>query len=371
MTIGHYDVANWDAFGDGVADDTDGIQRAIDRCQTNGGGVVILPPGTYKVSQLTIVQNVILMGFGANVSILKASQADQDVVKVTGGGVRLTDLGFDSFVPRTGGSYVNFTTTSERGQLDHFLMEKAYVGVTLSGPDALYVEHGLIRNSTKFPMSCGVHIRDGQDQFINHLLINNEPGHESDFGILIDQTGNCIIADCDLIHCDVGLGIFGGFSAYVRDSYFDSSRIGILIHAIEPVERCHFSSCWSCGHAEHGVLLDPSSPASIDSISFVQHDALFNGNDGVHFGKGSNLKLIGSNCCANKTAGVAVGHLATDVLITGNKLGRTGSMKGNAYGCFLVNGCDYVTVSNNDLLGNTTQNLAGNAPHQIVNNNFI
>lgn len=372
MISGHYNVDDWGAVGDGVSDDTKAIQGAIDQCQGNGGGVVLVPPGTYKVNQLIIVQNVTLVGFGANVSILKTSQANQDVIRVTGGGVRLTDLGFDSFVPRVAGSYVNFTATSERGQLDHFLMEKAYTGVILSGPDTLYVEHGIIRNnSVGTEGSCSVLVSGGQDQYIAKLTMNNEPDRQPFAGIWIRQTGNVNISDCDLMHCGHALTLTGGFSIYVRDSFFDSSMIGILINAQTPVQRCHFSGCWSCGHMQHGVLLDPSSPASIDSISFVQQDALLNKIDGVHFGKGTDLKLIGSNCCENGSAGVAVGHLARQVLLTSNKLGSTESLKGNAYGCFLVNGCDYLTVSNNNLLGNFTQNLAGLAAHQIINNNFI
>lgn len=45
-----YDVTEFGAIGDGKTDDTDAIQRAIDACRENGGGVVFVPPGQYVVS---------------------------------------------------------------------------------------------------------------------------------------------------------------------------------------------------------------------------------------------------------------------------------------------------------------------------------
>jgi hypothetical protein len=52
---GRYDVRNYGAVGDGVADDQPAFQAAIDAAEAAGGGKVFIPPGTYK---LTTVQNV-------------------------------------------------------------------------------------------------------------------------------------------------------------------------------------------------------------------------------------------------------------------------------------------------------------------------
>jgi hypothetical protein len=45
-----YNVKDFGAKGDGVRDDTGSIQNAIDACVRGGGGVVLFPVGTYKIS---------------------------------------------------------------------------------------------------------------------------------------------------------------------------------------------------------------------------------------------------------------------------------------------------------------------------------
>lgn len=57
------------AKGDGVADDTLAIQNAI-----NTGGVIKFPPGTYKVTSLSLVgKSAILIGSGESKTIIKSS----------------------------------------------------------------------------------------------------------------------------------------------------------------------------------------------------------------------------------------------------------------------------------------------------------
>ncbi|MGV3615404.1 MAG: glycosyl hydrolase family 28-related protein [Fimbriimonas sp.] len=53
--------------GDGVADDTDGIQQAIDRVQeTTGQGILFVPEGRYRLSKtLTVWPGVRVIGYGA------------------------------------------------------------------------------------------------------------------------------------------------------------------------------------------------------------------------------------------------------------------------------------------------------------------
>ncbi len=46
------------AVGDGLAADTQAIQRAIDACGAAGGGKVVVPPGTYRVGMLVMRDHV-------------------------------------------------------------------------------------------------------------------------------------------------------------------------------------------------------------------------------------------------------------------------------------------------------------------------
>ncbi|MBI5092478.1 MAG: hypothetical protein HZB26_08540 [Candidatus Hydrogenedentes bacterium] len=60
---GLYNAVQMGAKGDGVADDTPAIQKALDAAAADGGGVVTLPTGKYLIkTHLTITENVALEG---------------------------------------------------------------------------------------------------------------------------------------------------------------------------------------------------------------------------------------------------------------------------------------------------------------------
>lgn len=66
------DVKNdFGAKGDDVSDDTESLQRAVDKAAANGGGIVYLPNGTYKYTGLYIDKGVILKGENNVKTILK------------------------------------------------------------------------------------------------------------------------------------------------------------------------------------------------------------------------------------------------------------------------------------------------------------
>lgn len=66
MSVARFNVQKYGTVGDGTHDDTAAIQAAINAAQGFGGGIVVLPPGKYKVtSPLSVTAgNVKLQGFG-------------------------------------------------------------------------------------------------------------------------------------------------------------------------------------------------------------------------------------------------------------------------------------------------------------------
>jgi hypothetical protein len=71
-----FNVKNYGAVGNGVADDTIAIQAAINACQLAGGGIVFLPVGTYRItSELLILGAASTDGFDkGGITIRGASQ---------------------------------------------------------------------------------------------------------------------------------------------------------------------------------------------------------------------------------------------------------------------------------------------------------
>jgi hypothetical protein len=62
-------VIDHGALGDGAADDTAGLQRAIDAARPTGG-TVFLPPGTYRTDRLSLHSGVHLRGAGGDATTL-------------------------------------------------------------------------------------------------------------------------------------------------------------------------------------------------------------------------------------------------------------------------------------------------------------
>jgi hypothetical protein len=86
------------ATGDGVADDTTPIANAIADAD---GGIVFFPPGTYKVSGISLTEaNFHLMGSGAGISKITSATVNADMLSITDStisGIKIVEgLGFES-----------------------------------------------------------------------------------------------------------------------------------------------------------------------------------------------------------------------------------------------------------------------------------
>lgn len=68
---GVYNVVNYGAKADGKTLDTKAINRAIDACNFNGGGIVAFPPGTYLSGSIHLKSNIIYL-IQAHATILGA-----------------------------------------------------------------------------------------------------------------------------------------------------------------------------------------------------------------------------------------------------------------------------------------------------------
>jgi len=80
------------ALGDGVADDTLAIQRAIDDTTARGGGIVHLPKGVYRVGQLSIGTGCILQGDSGEQTMVLVSRTGGEALTLKGSRHGISEL---------------------------------------------------------------------------------------------------------------------------------------------------------------------------------------------------------------------------------------------------------------------------------------
>ena len=93
-------AAPYNAVGNGITDDSAAIQAAV-TAAVAAGGTVLFPPAIYRVnSEITVAGPVMLLGYGATISLSTSSPIATSSFKVTGANVRFKGLTFDLGVSR-------------------------------------------------------------------------------------------------------------------------------------------------------------------------------------------------------------------------------------------------------------------------------
>ncbi len=104
-----YDVTAvpYGAAGDGITNDTIAVQAAITAADAVGGGIVLIPPGTFLVNSLTIPSNVSLLGAGSGKSIVETTSASLALL-VTAGAFNAQGVKFKT----TGKALLSYTAVA-------------------------------------------------------------------------------------------------------------------------------------------------------------------------------------------------------------------------------------------------------------------
>jgi len=78
-------VSDFGAAGDGVSDDTQAIQSAIDYVSLSGGGIVHIPVGVYNVGTLYILSDISLLGDSKMNTVLRSNASSGSSILVIEG----------------------------------------------------------------------------------------------------------------------------------------------------------------------------------------------------------------------------------------------------------------------------------------------
>ncbi|MFB6367663.1 glycosyl hydrolase family 28-related protein [Paenibacillus elgii] len=93
-----FNVKDFGAIGDGIADDTSSINDAIRACANVGGGIVFLPMGTYMHSSVfSIPSKISFIGAGRELTVLKVLNGSSTggAISLNGNNIKVCDLSID------------------------------------------------------------------------------------------------------------------------------------------------------------------------------------------------------------------------------------------------------------------------------------
>jgi hypothetical protein len=237
-----YNVKDYGAKGDGVTDDAQTIRNVIDKCATEGGGIVYIPSGTYKLvtgRDLPNTANAVMKvhiplrsgctvkgdGIGKTILLGNAPETGLSVMGASENNVAAQDL--TSMIPvadkaatwKSGLKLVGITG----GRFTNLRMENTGTASNAVGSDDLIYDHCISYNTKSGFMV------DLQDEAPNTQII----------GITF--------TDCESSYSSGSGGSSHGFSAYIWDSTdaWRVSRVKYIRCYAHDNENTGFYTKWS------------------------------------------------------------------------------------------------------------------------------
>lgn len=376
----YFNVRDNGALGDGVTDDTIAIQGTIALAVANGGGIVLFPPGTYKVSSTLNVSGVgvHLRGFGASTSIIEVPANANDTIKFSGvdsGGI--FDLKISSASPRTSGRSV-FLEQTANVVVERVNFEKQFIAIQIDGG---YCQR--IRNCSIGLAANGTGVFIGSTYALNDQYLDNIFVAGGAFSFRIQRSGAVWMNACDSISSVHGLTIdppsgLGVTFCFFSNCAWDSTSAACVYIAPTGtgfVSALTFVNCWSASSSGGDCVV--VAGANVNGCEFVGHRFL-----NASIGNGlwvSGAKNVHVDACVASGiingSGFAFLGNAQNFAIRNSHSGSYGGptiapMAANKYGITVLAGCSSYMIANNTLRGNAAASIidAGSAPKVVSSN---
>lgn len=195
-----FNVKSFGAAGDGVTMDTEAIQRAIDACSENQGGIVRVPPGNYPIGVIRLKSHVTLsLDYGASLlgSTNRADYRTEGLRPAREGNSECLIYAEDATHIRLEGLGV----IDGRGKPE-FFPKRAGPGGRDNRPRLIRFEnceHLTFSGLTyKNPAFWGIHLVDCRDVHFDAVTIRMRNNHSNNDGLDLDGCENVLIENCDI-----------------------------------------------------------------------------------------------------------------------------------------------------------------------------
>ncbi len=359
-------------------DDTAAINTMIATFNVTGGGMVFWPKGFYCVSAslTTNNANVTWFGEGPQTSWIDVFNPTGNIV-TSAGQLVWRDMGMDSAVVRTAGSYMQLGGIEDT--VDSFHFNRPYIGVTSPGV-VTRLSNGTISLITSRNVSAnsgGVHVTGAICGVTNVIVssgtLTNADMAEYCYRVTVGElditqsigllANHGVLSDPGAGQTVLGVNIKGCW----LDTMISYGLRFITTHVTAILNYIWISDTWGApgGHGAPfpvvGFDFDNSVGAAMNDI-MVTNCLAVNYNNGV--GYGFHINTSASTLISNSIAGAsglgfnygfAIEPGATNWLVTNNV------STGNSFGAIIGAGCNNFILANNKFLGNTTAAVADNS----------
>lgn len=181
MHVNIINVKNFGAIGNGVHDDGDSIQQAINSIKANGG-IVYFPAGEYRFKNPIVIKrnNIAIIGNGVGNTVLSSDSVDSNAIEIVGAkGFYATKLSLVCFDhangKRIGGSGILIKENASEFTLEDLQIINGYTGIKLKN-----AHKGVLKN---------VKVKELADSFL-------QPKGSND-GIVISDSSNIVCTYVD------------------------------------------------------------------------------------------------------------------------------------------------------------------------------
>lgn len=239
-----FNVQNYGAEGNGVADDTAAIQRAIDAAVEAGGGVVVLPKGTY------IVQDPTTAVYGSNRPGIEIPAAARDIT-IIGWGATIK-------IGANGCSNSAICIYGARCSIIGLTVDVNYVGATQGEKDNTGIEVNGSNDEGVQGTDCTVEFC----RVIGGDTSNNLSPNQGSEAIKFTNATNCYMLFCHAQDCTFQAFRVAGSRNRLIGCTADNFRgngIRVVAGTDLWIESCHLTSDRNAGR--HCIIIDPGAQA--------------------------------------------------------------------------------------------------------------
>jgi hypothetical protein len=355
MPVANVKHPDYGAIGDGSVEDDAAIQKAIDDIQTEGGGIVWIPEGTYKVANKLVItsSNVTLQGCNMGASIIKTNSATADILELGDGSstVRnlvVRDIAFSASVTRSAGAAIDLRKVINT-YIQNVWFEAQFTGIGTSGANTNITIDNIIATGAIEATGHTILLTAGRDYFMSNVITDNLEDEQPEAGIRLRDVSNVFISTSHFLRSGHGILIDPPAGDTVSKVFISDCKVelgdigtgggsksgvgkGIYLiagTATSTITNVSISNTLCSENAEHGIMITGHASSTVDGVSINNCKSFENLFHGIALAKGINVEIEGCTIAGNDSGdsdtynGINVTAGVTLFKISGNTIGQS------------------------------------------------